>query len=81
MEDFGNAPSSELNCKEWQGIMPVVSHSSRVYHWWCNGNEQFHYRGDTATLNDALQKFAAVKADVREVLLQSGPGKGHPRPS
>jgi hypothetical protein len=73
-EDFGNAPTSELNYKDWPGIMPVVSHSSRVYHWWCNGNEQFYYRGDTAALNDALKKFAASKANVHEVLLQPGPG-------
>jgi hypothetical protein len=76
-EDFGNAPLNELNYKEWQGIMPVVNHSSRIYHLWCNGNEQFYYRGDTATLNDALHKFAASKADVREVLLQPGPGIAH----
>jgi hypothetical protein len=76
-EDFGNAPRNELNYKDWQGIMPVVNHSSRVYHWWCNGNEQFYYRGDTATLNDALQKFAAIRAEVHEVLLQPGPGVTH----
>jgi hypothetical protein len=81
-EDFGNANASnaagnELNYKEWQGIVPLMNHSSRVYHWWCNGSEQFYYRGDTATLNDALQKFAAAKADVHEVLLQPGPGITH----
>jgi hypothetical protein len=76
-EDFGNAPTSALNYQDWPGIMPVVSHSSRVYHWWCNGNEQFYYRGDTAALNDALKKFAASKADVHEVLLQPGPGIAH----
>jgi hypothetical protein len=76
-EDFGNAPTSELNYTDWPGIMPVVNHASRVYHWWCNGNEQFYYRGDTAALNDALKKFAAAKANVHEVLLQPGSGVAH----
>ena len=76
-EHVGNAPLNELNYNEWKGIVPLVNHSSRVYQTWCNGNEQFYYRGDTATLNDALKKFAAAKADVHEVLLQPGPGVVH----
>ena len=38
-EDFGNAPLNAANYTDWPGIMPVVNHPSRVYHWWVNGNE------------------------------------------
>jgi hypothetical protein len=54
--------------------MPTVNHTSRVYHVWVNGNEQFYYRGNTAALNDALAKFAESKSEVREVVLRPGPG-------
>src|SRR5205823_7677599 len=69
MEDFGNASASELNYKDWPGVMPLIDNHCRVYHWWCNGNEQFFYRGDTADLNDALKKFAAITAKTHEILI------------
>ena len=74
LEDFGDRPLSELNYQNWPNIMPLLNGQIRVYHSWVNGNEQFYYRGNTATFNDALKKFAAVKAEVHEVLLQPGPG-------
>ena len=74
-EDFGNAPLGDANYHDWKGVMPVINHSGRVYHSWVNGNEHFYYEGDTSALNDALSKFAAIKADVREVIIRPGPGK------
>ena len=76
-EDKGNAPFLEANYGEWKGtgIMPVANHESRVYHTWVNGNEHFYYRGDTKALNDALRKFAASEADVREVIIRPGPSE------
>ena len=53
--------------------MPVVNHTSRVYHTWVNGNEHFYYQGNLDALNDTLRKFAQEKA-VREVVLRPGPG-------
>ena len=76
-EDFGNEPLNALNYQDQQGIMPLLNLRSRVYHVWCNGNEYFYYRGDTAALNDALGKFAAVKAEVHEMLLRPGPRMAH----
>jgi hypothetical protein len=73
-ETFGNAPLSAANYKDWPGILPVINHTSRVYHTWVNDNEHFYYRGDTATLNDTLEKFAEAKSEVREVVLRPGPG-------
>jgi hypothetical protein len=55
--------------------MPVVNHESRVYHTWVNGNEHFYYEGDTDSLNEALRRFAAIEADVREVVLRPGQGE------
>ncbi len=74
-EDFGNAPLNAANYREWKGVMPVVNHESRVYHTWVNGNEHFYYEGDNDALNDALRKFAAIEADVREVVLRPGQGE------
>jgi hypothetical protein len=73
MEAHGNAPFHEANYTDWPGIMPVVNHTSRVYHVWVNGNEFEYYRGDTATLNDVLRKFAAAETPVREVVFRPGP--------
>ncbi|MHC4671151.1 MAG: hypothetical protein ACYTBZ_01590 [Planctomycetota bacterium] len=74
-EEIGNKPLYESNYKDFKGIMPVINHKSRVYQFWCNGNEYFYYRGDTKALNDALRKFAASEADVREVIIRPGPGE------
>lgn len=76
-ETFGNAPLSAENYKDWPGVEPVVNHTSRVYHQWVNGNEQFFYRGDPAALNDTLQKFAGVQVEARNVVLRPGPGLAH----
>jgi hypothetical protein len=73
-EDFGNKPLNELNYQEWKGIVPVVNHSSRVYHTWVNGNEHFYYQGDVAALADCLKKFAAFPTPLHEVVLRPGPG-------
>ena len=46
-----------------------------MYQIWCNGNEQFYYRGDNADLNDALAKFATCKVAKLQVILQAGPAE------
>ena len=45
-ETVGNQALNAANYGDWQGIMPVINHKSRVYHLWVNGNEHFYYRGD-----------------------------------
>jgi len=61
---------------DWaEGVIDVVDLPSRVYSRWVNGNESFYYRGATEDLNATLRNFAAVKADVREVILRPGPGE------
>lgn len=60
-EDFGNKPLNAANFTDWPEIMPVVNHTSRVYHVWVNGNEYMYSAGDVAALNDTLQNLAAAK--------------------
>src|SRR5262249_6012484 len=73
-ETFGNAPAA--NQPDWaKGIVDVVNLKSRVYSKWINGNESFYYRGNAQALNEALQKFAAVKDEVRQLILMPGSGK------
>ncbi len=73
-ETFGNAPLPEGNYKEWPGVVTVVNHPTRVYQTWVNGNEDFYYQGDVATLNDWLRRYATVATGKREVVLRPGPG-------
>jgi hypothetical protein len=72
-EDFGNKPLYEDDYGDWKGIMPVINHPNRVYHRWVNGGEGFYFRGNTKAFNDCLSKFAALDADVREVVIRPGP--------
>ncbi|HEV3204839.1 MAG TPA: HEAT repeat domain-containing protein [Gemmataceae bacterium] len=73
-ETFGNDPA--VKQPEWaEGIVDVVNLKSRVYSQWVNGNENFFYRGNAQALNEALQKYAAVQADVRQLILMPGAGK------
>jgi len=75
-EAIGNAP--RVKQPEWaEGVLDVVNLESRVYCVWVNGNENFFYRGDARVLNDALRKFAAVKADERRLVLLPGRGITH----
>ncbi len=62
--------------EDWaKGVIAVVDLDSRVYSRWVNGNANFYYRGGTEELNATLRDFAAVEADVREVVLRPGPGE------
>src|SRR5258705_506701 len=76
METFGNAPVGKQ--PDWaEGVVDVVNLKSRVYSYWVNGNENFFYRGNAEALNAALRQCAAVKSDVRQVILLPGAGKTH----
>ena len=73
-EHFGNAPRVEQ--PDWApGLLDVVNMESRVYLKWVNGNENFFYRGTVEALGEALKKFAAVQAEVKEVVVRPGPGE------
>jgi hypothetical protein len=74
-EHFGNAPLSAGNYKDWPRVADLVNDPSRVYHNWVNGNEHCYYQGDIAALNAALENFAKVGAEVREVVVRPGPGR------
>lgn len=75
-EDVGNDPLLEVNYGQWQGtnIMPVINHTSRVYHTWVNGNEHFYYQGDGKALSDFLTKYAFVWVSPKEIVIRPGPG-------
>jgi hypothetical protein len=73
-EKFGNAPV--VKQPEWaEGVVDVVNLKSRVYSQWVNGNENFYYRGNARALNEALRQFAAVKDEVRQLILLPGSEK------
>jgi hypothetical protein len=76
-EAFGNAPRAQQ--PGWaEGVLGVVNLESRVYsleHGF--GDLNFFYQGDARALNEAIGKFAAVKAEERRLVLLPGRGKTH----
>ncbi len=65
-ESFGNEPMAMQD--DWsEGTLPVVNDPHRVYRFWVNGNESFFFSGDTAALNAALERFAAMKSPGKHV--------------
>src|SRR5262249_23940339 len=75
-ERFGKAPV--VKQPEWaEGVLDVANLQCRVYSQWVNGNENFFFKGDARALNEALKKYAAVKADERQLILL--PGRGNAR--
>jgi hypothetical protein len=72
-ETFGHKTLNEQAYQEWPNLTAVINDTNRVYQYWVNGGEQFFFQGSTEALNRALQQFALVRADVREVVLLPGP--------
>jgi hypothetical protein len=79
-EGFGNAPVVQEPA--WVGgVLGVVNLPSRVYWIRRTGglvnavDEHFFYQGDARAFNEALRKFAAVKADARRLIFLPGRGK------
>jgi hypothetical protein len=77
-ESFENAPLGKR--ADWaEGVLGVVNLDSRVYSLLEGLAETptFFYQGDVRALNDAIRKFAAVKAEERRLVLLPGRGKTH----
>jgi hypothetical protein len=77
-ESVGNAPLARK--PGWaEGVAEVVNLYSRVYAVWHGLAETptFYYQGDAGTLNEAIGKLAAVKAEERRLILLPGRGKTH----
>ena len=76
-EEFGNHELSEANYTTWPGIVSVINDKARVYQVWVNGNERFHFKGTTASLNKALEHFSKISGvEKHEVVFRVGPGQG-----
>lgn len=71
----GNDPVGPANYTDWPGAEKVVDNPSRIFQVWVNGSETNYFRGDTASLNVALEHFAAIQVPVHEIALLPGPGK------
>jgi tetratricopeptide (TPR) repeat protein len=73
-EEFGNRAVHAQ--PEWSpGVLDIVNDTHRVYRVWVNGNEDFFFQGDADALNAALEAFARVAIDVREVIVLPTPGR------
>ena len=68
-ETFGNQPLNAANYTDWPNIMPVINHTSRVYHTWVNGDEESYFQGTPAQLNQLLASFSKLKSKKKEVLI------------
>lgn len=70
IEGFGNRRLAAP--RRWPGLERVINHSSRVYYQWFNGSETCCFRGEPDDLNELLLRYAVVKAERLEVVLQRG---------
>jgi hypothetical protein len=82
ISNTGNSPVTEKNsmaARNWPvGATDLANLSGRVG-WWegppfGGGRMQFEYRGDTADLNLALAKFAAINAPQLVLIVHGGAG-------
>jgi hypothetical protein len=74
-EHFGNDPIDASEYKFGGDVLAVANLQSRFYWYEVNGDPHFYYRGNTAALNEALRKFAALAGNSREVILLPGPAE------
>ncbi len=72
-ETFGNKTLHDPAYEQWPNLVSVINDTNRIYQYWVNGGEKFFFQGNTESFNAALQRFATVKADAREVVLLPGP--------
>jgi hypothetical protein len=75
-ESFGNAPLAKQ--PGWpEGVLDVINLPSRVYILSGDGPHLYFFQGDVRALNEAIGKYAAVKAPQRRLVLLPGRGKTH----
>jgi hypothetical protein len=74
-EAFGNHPM-HLDPSWPDGLDKVVNLGNRFYlRTLGDTREECFYQGDAAAINEALRRFAAIKADALDVVIL--PGRGH----
>ena len=71
-EQLGNKPIDDGN---FDGkLLAIVNVHARVYWYEVNGNPSFFFKGGPKELNEALQAFAELKAEKKEIILLAGAG-------
>jgi hypothetical protein len=75
-ESFGSAP---VSAGYDERVLGVINLNSRVYSLWqgLSPTPTVYYQGDARALNEAIGKFAAIKAEERRLVLLPGRGKTH----
>ena len=63
------------NYSDWPGAEKVVDNPSRILQVWVNGGETNYFRGDTQSLNEALENFVTIQVPVHEIALLPGSGE------
>lgn len=63
------------NCIKWPGLVEVLRCPGQFRSYTGASNEIYFYRGNTAQLNEVLQKFVAVDIPIHDVILLPGPAK------
>lgn len=58
-----------------KGIVEVFRDETRVYSWWCNGNNNVYFRADRNEINGLLLKFSKVRLQDHEVVIKANTGK------
>src|SRR5262245_33993156 len=71
-EQLGNKPIMGFNFDA--KLLAIVNVQARVYFFEVNGNPFFFFKGGPKEMNEALQAFAALPGDKKEIILMAGPG-------
>lgn len=66
----GNGPIRPANALAWPKLTEAVNDESRVSHMWCNGYEDFCFKGDAVAVNRGLEKFAQIEARQLQVVIR-----------
>jgi hypothetical protein len=75
-EHHGNDPVPPGFVDLGPEALALANLKTRFYWFEVNGDPTFYYQGQSDALNEALQKFAALPGDAREVVLLPGAGEG-----
>jgi hypothetical protein len=69
-EHVGPGPSGSQ--PDWpKGLTQMAGHPTRVYSFWCNGNEDFYFWADTEEVNELLALFAKMDMEQYRVWIRS----------
>jgi hypothetical protein len=57
------------------GMIEIVRHDSRVYSIWCNGNENFYFKGMPDQIGELIKRYCATRLRDHVIITKKGKGE------